>query len=87
MTAKTLPHLRKIEGEKIGILNSLLKAVTITPKPQTVPAASAKAASLVGSKAAPKELTPAEVEAIIEPRVIILINLLKDNLGLLLFLQ
>jgi len=32
-------------------------------------AAAAKAAALVGSKAAPKELSPAEVEAIIEEKV------------------
>ena len=62
----------------MGVLDSLLKATTSIPKtpatPSPNPAASAKAAALVGSKAAPKEqepkeLSPAEVEAIIEAKV------------------
>jgi hypothetical protein len=60
----------------MGILDSLKKAaiaVATTPAssatPAPNPAASAKAAALVGSKAAPKELSSAEVEAIIEAKV------------------
>jgi hypothetical protein len=60
----------------MGILDSLIKAAATAVKtsaaPPPSPAASAKAAALVGSKAAPsapKELSPAEVEAIIEARV------------------
>ena len=67
----------------MGILDSLKKAATTTAKVAAAaskttaasspnPAASAKAAALVGSKVAPpapKELTTAEVEAIIEAKV------------------
>jgi len=66
----------------MGILDSLKKAVTAvsntppasppnTAAPSPNSAAAAKAAALVGSKAAPapKELSRAEVEAIIEARV------------------
>ena len=70
---------RKIKEKKMGFLNSLKKAATATSKtvatsktPAAPPpnlAASAKAAALVGSKAAPKELSPAEVNAIIEDKV------------------
>jgi hypothetical protein len=61
----------------MGIFDSLIKAAATAVKTPAAPppsqAASAKAAALVGSKvapvAAPKELSPAEVEAIIEARV------------------
>jgi len=64
----------------MGILDSLKKAAATTSKvasavskasaaPSPNPAASAKAAALVGSKVAPKELSRAEVEAIIEAKV------------------
>jgi len=60
----------------MGILDSLKNAATTLSKTPATPAASspnpaasAKAAALVGSKVAPKELSPAEVEAIIEAKV------------------
>ena len=60
----------------MGVLDSIIKAATTTAKAPETPAtpapnaaAAAKAAALVGSKAAPKELSSAEVEAIIEAKV------------------
>jgi hypothetical protein len=60
------------KGKEMGILDTLKKKILTTPSttPATPsPAAIAKAAALVGSKAAPKELSAAEVEAIIEAKV------------------
>jgi hypothetical protein len=66
-------YFTKNEKEKkMGILDTLKKKILATPSETTAtpsPAALAKAAALVGSKAAPKELSPAEVEEIIAARV------------------
>jgi hypothetical protein len=57
----------------MGIFDSLKNAANAAAKPPATtspnPVASAKAAALVGSKAAPKELSPAEVLAIVEAKV------------------
>jgi hypothetical protein len=57
----------------MGILDSFKKTAAALSNTQAAPppnaAASVKAAALVGSKAAPKELSPAEVQAIIEAKV------------------
>jgi hypothetical protein len=68
--------MKNDKEKRMGILDSLKKAAiaaATTPASSTAPApnpaASAKAAALVGSKAAPKELSSAEVEAIVEAKV------------------
>jgi len=57
----------------MGFLDNLKKAVsgtqTTTAPTSSTEAAAAKAAALVGSKAAPKKLSPSEVEEIIEAKV------------------
>jgi len=62
-----------LDSLKKAAADSLKKATTTTSTPPAAsspnPAASAKAAALVGSMVAPKELSRAEVDAIIEAKV------------------